>query len=351
MFLLREKGEGGEFGLRELMIRFIDDGVVFNEIDENRNYYLTEIETIIERIRVRLKNEKRVSAPKEYECYVDGKKLIVTDVRFEGSSTLENQLLQTIEEEGGWSEELKHKYINEITEYAQTEREHMAHREFRAFAIRFDQFMCDPKMKPFPLVLSLEELKQLFDSVHVNISTGFYSQLEEIMASIHEAYLMIVKIAEKEIIEGELDAYDGDLENYLENKVMDWLHAESNFVKFENYTVARYSSVPMSRIHSIYPKARTYQALQEKIFVDYAKAVGFGEAYEVNRGILEEFEDKYTGALFEGFSMRDDDMLDSIIISPIVKRLTNEVDALLSKLEKDEGEDTEELFEDVDMSE
>lgn len=319
------------------MIRFVDDGVTFNEIDENRNYFLTEVETIIERIRVRLKNEKRVSAPKEYECYVDGMKVVVTDVRFEESYTLEEKILSAIED-GGWEDDIKHKYINKINEYYQTEREYMSHREFRAFAIRFDQYMGDPNIKPFPLVLTIEQLKMLFDDVHVNISTGFYSELEGIMASIHEATLTIAHLVEKELLEVDVGEHEGSFEDFLQNKMFAWLGEEENFNKFKNYIVARYSSVPKSRINALYPKYLAYQSLQEKIFIEYAEKVGFNTAYELNKDILESFDNKYTGALFEGFAMRDDEMLESVIISPIVRDLLNKVDGLLSELEKNEGD-------------
>lgn len=319
------------------MIRFVDDGVTFNEIDENRNYYLTEAETIIERIRVRLKNEKRVSAPKEYECYVDGRKVVVTDVRFEESYILGENILSAIED-GGWEDDIKHKYINKINEYYQTEREYMAHREFRAFAIRFDQYMGDPNIKPFPLILSVEQLKLLFDDVHVNISTGFYSELEEIMGAIHEATLTVEDLVEKDLLEIGAGEHEGSIEDFLRNKMFAWLGDEGNFNKYKNYVVARYSSVPKSRINVLYPKCLAYQALQEKIFIEYAEKAGFDKAYELNKDILESFYNKYTGALFEGFAMRDDEMLESVVISPIVRDLLNKVDGLLSELEKNEGD-------------
>jgi len=45
--------------LRKLLIRFKDDGDYFREIDEERNYFFTEAEEIINRIRDRLAKEKR----------------------------------------------------------------------------------------------------------------------------------------------------------------------------------------------------------------------------------------------------------------------------------------------------
>src|SRR5690625_4589889 len=144
------------------MIRFVDDGEMFNEIDEERNYFLSEAEQVVEKIKVRLSKEKRVSSPKEFECWIDGNKTIITSVRFENRQSLEEQLKDSILK-GDLDDEVKHKHINKINDYVVKERELMVHKPFKAFLERFDRYMGSPDLSPFPLFLSIEKSKDLFD--------------------------------------------------------------------------------------------------------------------------------------------------------------------------------------------
>ncbi|WP_418300775.1 hypothetical protein [Lysinibacillus fusiformis] len=56
--------------MRKLLIRFKDDGDYFREIDEERNYFFTEAEEIINRIRDRLTKEKRADSTKSFEFWM-----------------------------------------------------------------------------------------------------------------------------------------------------------------------------------------------------------------------------------------------------------------------------------------
>lgn len=305
--------------VRELMIRFIDDGEVFNEIDETRNYYLSEAESIVEKIKVRLTNEKRVSSPKGFECWVDGKQLIISSVRFENGQSLEEQLKQTILEHKEWEEDLKNKYINKINEYASKERELMVHREFKAFVIRFDQYMGNPKNDPFPLLLRLERLKDLFDGIFVNISSGFYSELEVIMGSIKESFQIIVKQTYDELSEQDHEEYEGSWSDFLRVRVITWLGNDENFNRFKNYLIAHYESVPKSRIRAIYPRYEPFQEMQDYLFSTFAKTQSFDEAYRLSNELIQSFYEKYDDILFGGFAIKNDDMVKSLIFSPVVK--------------------------------
>lgn len=325
----------GESSLREFMIRFVDDGVMFNEIDEDRNYFLMEAESIIEKIRVRLTNEKRVSSPKEFECWVDGRKIIITSVRFEKSVSLEEQLKETILS-SGWEEEIKHKYINKINDYAQKEREMLTHKEYKAFIIRFDQYMGSSKIDPFPLILNLDQLKLLFDGVFVNVSTGFYSELEEIMGSVDEAYRTVVEMVNKELAQIDITEHEGSLEDTLKERITAWLENDEKFNRFKNYVVSRYASVPKSRINALYPKHTSYQHLQKILFTEFTERYGFDEAYEISKEIKDAFFDKYHQVLFEGFAMKNDEVLESIILSPIIKTYSIQVKRKLAEKSVDD---------------
>lgn len=74
--------------LRNLFIRFSDEGEYLREIDEDRFYFLCEAEEIVQRMRKRLNREKRVIEPKSFECWIDGQQLVVTQVFFKTNSLL-----------------------------------------------------------------------------------------------------------------------------------------------------------------------------------------------------------------------------------------------------------------------
>lgn len=315
--------------MRELIIRFIEDGEVFNEIDEGRNYFLSEAESIVDKIKVRLTNEKRVASPKGFECLVDGKKIIIASVRFENEKPLEEQLKETIQKHKEWSDEIKNKYINKIEEYVKRERELMAHKEFKAFVIRFDQYMANPKKEPFPLLISIEKMKELFDGVLVNTEFGFYSKLEEIMFAIDEAVQIIVNQIYNDLSSVDLDEHEGDMADFLNVRTLTWLNEEENFKRFKNYVVSRYNSIPKSRIRAIYPSYELFQAIQDEIFTNVVKKYDFNKAYSLNKEMISRFYKKYDEILFEGFSLKDDEMITSLVLSPVVKEYMGVVENML----------------------
>jgi len=304
--------------LRELMIRFGDDGEVYREIDEKRSYFLNEAEKIAESIRVRLKNEKRVASPKEFECWVEGTRLIITHVRFDNEQSLEEQLINTMLKHEHWEEGLRHKYVNLLKDYAAKERELFVHKEFKAFAIRFDQYMGSQKIEPFPLLLGIEPLKKLFDNIFLHVSTGFYSELEEIMRSINKAYQTIVNHVNEELLQLEDKDYDGSFVDFLKVRVNTWFGNEENFHRFKKYVSAYYQSVTETQIKALYPKFETYQRLQYLLFTDYIKKFGYDDAYRLNNELTQAFYKKYDDILFEGFAIGTDDLVESLVLSPII---------------------------------
>ena len=328
------------------MIRFGDDGEVYGEIDEKRSYFLSEAEKIAESIRVRLKNEKRVASPKEFECWVEGTRLIITHVRFDNEQSLEEQLINTMLKHEHWEEGLRHKYVNLLKDYAAKERELFVHKEFKAFAIRFDQYMGSKKIEPFPLLLGIEPLKELFDNIFLHVSTGFYSELEEIMRSINKAYQTIVNHVNEELLQLEDKEYDGSFVDFLKVRVNTWFGNEENFLRFKKYVSAYYQSVTETQIKALYPKFETYQRLQYLLFTDYIKKFGFDDAYRLNNELIRAFYKKYDDILFEGFAIKTDDLVESLVLSPVIvlyhKNITKKLD---------EGKDSKEVNYDAESVE
>ena len=324
------------------MIRFVDDGEIFNEIDEDRNYFLSEAEQVVEQIKVRLTNEKRVSSPKKFECWIDGDKVIVTEVRFENKQSLEEQIKDTILKDD-WDDELKHRYINKINDYVVKERELMVHKPFKAFLERFDRYMGSPDLCPFPLLLSIEKSRDLYDGVLVHIETGFYSELEVIMASIHEAYSIVVMDVQDELIQVDHSEYEGSFEDFLKVRVITWLGNEENFIKFKNYVVSHYNSVAKMRIDALYPRFKPFQNIEVDLFMNHLETLGFDFAYELHNELIEQFYVRYNKTLFGGFAIESDDMITSLILSPVVKGFAEVVDKEIAKRNREKKDANEEV--------
>lgn len=323
------------------MIRFVDDGEVFNEINEKRNYYLTEAEQILEKIRVRLANEKRVSVPKKVECWIKGRKIIDTGVRFEDHQSLEEQMKETILS-SGWKEASKHQVINQLNEYAQKEREYLVHGKFMEFLKRFDEVLGSPDMLPFPLLLNIEKSKELFEGVIVNIQTGFYSELEQIIASVREAYIVVIDEVYHEMVLSDEMNRAHEVEDFLKVRTITWLGNADNFSRFKNYVVAYYGSVIKARIDALYPRFKPYQHMEHQLFFDQVKVLGFDQVYDYHRDLIAQFYKKYDHVLFEGFSIQTDDLVVSLIISPVLQDFEKRIEKDLKNYKKKQADENNE---------
>lgn len=335
--------------MRKIIIRFNDDGSFFRELNEERNYFFSEAEEIVEKIRRRLQQEKRMSDPKTYECWLDGQRAVVTYVSFEEKGSLEEQLVQTMLEHDGWDEEIRHKYVNKLKEYTEKERQLFLNSEFKAFAVRFDQVLGNKEVDPFPFLLDIEKLKELFDEVYVHIATGFYSELEEIMSSILLAFQTVVRLAREELFQLEKDEKtereNMDSVDFLKVRVATWLGHEENFQKFKNYVASCYQSVSKTRIDSLFPRYKPYQEFQTELFKKYVAIGGFDAVYQIHDELIETFYEKYNNILFEGFVLKTDEMVESLVLNPVIQEIREKVKEKFK--EKKRMRDNEESNEEV----
>lgn len=303
------------------MIRFVDDGEVFNEISEDRNYFLTEAEEILEDIKFQLSKEKRVPSPKRIELWEDGEKVITTIFHFSKKDSLIEQLTATISKENLYKAERSERFHS----YIQKEKEYLSNQQCQTFLIRLDQFMGKPEIKPYPLLLSIEKAKLLFDEISETVGTGFYSELEEIMKSIHKAYAVVVELVLQEAKRVSEKDYEGTFQEYLKVRVATWMGKEENFSSFKNYVVARYKSVSKDRVYALYPKFPAYQRLEQELFVERIQTIGFDKAYNIHNQLMEAFIDNYDNILFEGKVLLNDDKIRSLVLSPVVKEISENV--------------------------
>lgn len=292
--------------MRELVIRFRESGEMFHEIDSDRNYYLIEAERIVESIKVRLKNEKRVATPKEFEFLVDGELLVVTSIRFEQSTSLESLLEDTITSNDTWHEDTKNQYLNKINGYIVKEREYFSHEQLKSFLIRIDEVLGGESTKPFPLLIRTELLKELFDAIIYHIDSGYYSKLEDAVRSVHET---IQVITDREDI------------NQL-NDFTEWLDHE-HMGMFKNYVLSHYHSLPIERMESLYPTFPQYQELAEMLFTDFTEEHGFDTVYRLQNEMIKEFYYYYHEVLFSGFKIESDEDIYILVLYPVIQKYRN----------------------------
>lgn len=313
--------------MRNLMICFNQEGEFLREIHEERNYYLSEAETIIRDIRQRLVQEKRVISPKQFECWLDGQKIIVSHVFFEKGESLEKQLESTMLNYESWEESIRYKYTNKLRDYAEHERQLFLNKEFEAFSIRFDQILGNKKMEPFPLLFDVSTLKKLFDAVYASTQTGFYAELEGIIEivkkSVQPIMRHIVIEREQEILKN--PQLKGTDDYILKNYVDEWLTNEDNFRKFTQYVSACYQSISYERIDAICTRFKPYQVLEKTLFQSFASHDGFKKAIGIHSKMHQEFVDKYDTILFNGFVIKDDAMLESLVLNPIIEKVKNDL--------------------------
>lgn len=310
--------------MRNLVIRFQKEGELFRELDEDRNYYFSEAEEIVMKIRKRLEKEKRIVEPKPYECWIDGQRIVITHVSFEKNVSLAKQLEETILGYDAWENEVKHKYINLLKEYIDEEQVLFTNKEFKAFAIRFDQVLGKLNTEPSPFILDIRKQKQIFDGVLPHIDTGFYAKLEEIMNAIKKGYETIVNIVNRDF-ESTNEESRKDLSDFIEVRVKTWLGNEENFQKFISYVAASYQSVSKKRIAALCPQFVSYQEMQKYLFHELVKDIGFDKAYEHHNKLIKLFYEKYEGILFNGFAIKTDEMVQSLVIKPVIDKFWSQI--------------------------
>lgn len=304
--------------LRKLLIRFKETGDYFREIDEERNYFLSEAEEVVEKIRSKLVKEKRTASPKPFEFWIDGQQAVISQVNFEKKESLEKQLEQTILAFESWEEETRYKITNLLKEYAEEERQLFLNKEFRAFAIRYDQLYGHSTYDPFPVHLDIIHLNQVYTTVQKHVSTGFYSELEKIMASIAIAIEKVNEDATKNIDFNQGDDFQKQ-KLKLEAKVYELLNNPDEFSRFTQYVAACFQSVPKSRIEALCPNFKMYQVLEQLLFKKYAKMKGFSEAYSVQTSLNQALKEKFDSILSKGFALSNDSMVESLVLGPVIQ--------------------------------
>lgn len=309
--------------MRKLMIRFQKEGELFLEIDEDRNYYFSEAEEIVQKIRKRLEKEKRVVEPKPFECWIDGQRVVITHVFFDKEVSLAKQLEETILNYDAWESEVKHKYINLLKDYIKEEQLLFTNHEFKAFAIRFDEVFGKPNTQPMPFILDVNKQKLIFDQILTSVDTGFFAELEEIMNAIKKGYETILNIVNEEIMLS--NENNNNRKDFIQVRVKTWLGNEENFQKFVSYIAACYQSVKNNRIQAICPSFRPFQEIEKFLFEKLVKEIDFTEVYRIHEKMMSAFFEKFDEILFNGFPIKTDEMVQSLVLKPVIDKFWSKI--------------------------
>lgn len=307
--------------MRELIIRFGYEGEHYRELDEDRNYFLCEADEVVQKIKIRFVREKRTVKQKEIVLWMNGQQLLVTQMGFDKEQPLVKQLEEAMRNDDG----VQHEHVKTFKDYAEKEHRLFLDREFKAFAIRFDQVLGNPAMKPFPLVLDIDKMKKLFDEVNTHVATGFYSELEKIITSIDSAYQTVVNQIRQEKTSARDDPY---------REVEAWLEEDEYFSRFVQYAAACFQSVSKKRIDALYPRFRPYQELETFLFEKIADEKGFSDAFALHAELYNAFLKEYDNILFQGAVLKSDDMVESLILAPVVQEYWEQLPKLIDNDEK-----------------
>ncbi|MCT6922804.1 hypothetical protein [Metasolibacillus sp.] len=320
--------------MRKLFIRFNDEGDHFREIDEDRNYFLVEAEELVEKLRQRLTKEKRV-ASKPFEFWMDGKCLVISHVDFNQTTSLQKQLEQTMLSFGSWDEELRHQYINKLIELAEEERQLFVNKEFALFAIRNDQIFGVPSFTPFPILLDINQLYLLYQSLQPLVKTGFYTELERMITAIKSTvYKTIDKVGKSDEVQQQIGL--AQRQKALQQAFAAWLSVNNH--SFVQYTCASFQSVGKERIDALCPNFKLYQNIQQILFTAYVNQYSFAQGYEQNLLLFEALYEKYNAILEQGFALIDDSMVESLVLTPVLQQFRRSIEEALQKAEETENE-------------
>jgi len=322
--------------LRKLLIRFKDDGDYFREIDEERNYFFTEAEEIINRIRDRLAKEKRDDSTKSFEFWMDGQCLVISQVHFDKKESLQKQLEHTILTFDSWEEDMRHKYVNTLKEYVEEEKQLFINKEYATFAIRYDQLFGVSAFEPFPIYLDGSQLNQVYVTMQPLVKTGFYAELEQMMAAIKTALEKLILDAQNTLEDEQTDFLQQ--QKLLEEKVNLLLQDDTAFKQFTQYAGASFQSVGKHRIEALCPNFKLYQTVQLVLFSTFVEQNSFAEAYEIHLTLVKALKDKYDAILSQGFSLANDEMIESLVLSPILQQYKLDIEKQLQGDEVKEDE-------------
>lgn len=322
--------------LRKLLIRFKDDGDYFREIDEERNYFFTEAEEIIDRIRDRLIKEKREASTKSFEFWLDGQCLVISQVHFDKKESLQKQLEHTILTFDSWEEDMRHKYVNTLKSYVEEEKQLFINKEFVTFVTRYDQLFGISTFAPFPICLDTSQLNQIYGTMQPLVKTGFYSELEQMMAAIKTALEKVIYDAGKNLDGAEKDFLQQ--QKLLEEKVNTLLQEETIFKSFTQYAGASFQSVGKHRIDALCPNFKLYQTLQLTLFSTFVEKNSFAEAYEIHLTLTSALQEKYDAILTQGFALANDEMIESLVLNPVLQQFRIDIEQQLQRDEVKEDE-------------
>ncbi|MDR5021407.1 hypothetical protein FOL75_04900 [Bacillus thuringiensis] len=291
--------------MREIIIKFSTEGERFRELDESKSYYLQEAEDIIFQLRHRVKNRSEEIQPKRFGLYLNGKFVLDSKISFsDKNSTIEQQIKDTFQRTDVWSDALKQQYTKILSDYAKEEKRAFLNQEFRSFAyLNRDLFE-----RKVDFLFSIEQLERLFQSVYAKISNGFFSQLEDIAASILDSYEYIVHYH---------DLLSGNHEEVARNKE-EWFGKAENFNKFVCFVTANYFSINRSRLKVIQVNHSLYQSLQDYLFEWRAKS-DFQESLKVQDEIHHKLQNKWTEVLLHGSTFVNVESVEKWVIEKVLK--------------------------------
>lgn len=303
------------------MIKFSTEGERFREMNEHKSYFLTEAEEVVQKLRSRLKNEKREVEPKRFGFYMNGQYLIDTKLIFSSKDSLENLIRNVMESTEEWEESIRQEKLKEFSELVKREKECFLNQEFRVFAF----LMRDTFEQKADWLFSLSQLEQLFQNVYAKLSGGFFSQVEDIVDSIYHSYLQIVDYYE--LLEGTQDVQQAKAKHF---------NNDEKFKEFVRFVTADYFSYKRSSLLVFARKDPLYQSVQDYLFEQ--KAVrNFSLALNTHSEIQRQLQKAWTESLMEGTLIDKKE-----VVEWIIQKVLNEF--LKKELEQEDITEEEKAF-------
>lgn len=312
------KKERGGNGLRETVIRFLDDNNIIRDLDENRHYFLTEADDLLEKIKKNIQQNGWLCNAKKYNFYLNGMYILQGSFSFDSETKLSDQIYDVIKKNTNMDSEKKKELLKILKHNKSEELRLFSNKELSYFAIELSKLMSQRKF----FLFSLKQTEKMFSVLQLKMRESFFSKMEDVKKAINKSFDLLLVYE---------NLWHGSYEE-IHKRLERWFAFEDNFNKYLNLFVSTFFSIPESRLKSQLRKSRTYNKLQYYLFEICAKH-NFYESMKKQMAFEREINRRRTEVLMKGIPLDSEVTLQNQVIDYTIRQFfihEQKQDSLLS---------------------
>ena len=310
--------------MRDLIIRFTNDGNAIKELDRNRNYFFYEANQIVMNLKkqdISFTKGIELEFPKLNLAYQE---MLEVDESF---PSLKQFVLNVVDSK------VNKDTLNTVF---YEEGKFFDNKAFCVFVERYDQLLGKKDLKPFPFLISAHELFGLYESAYEVYGHLFYSRLENVVRSMESLFRFIISIP--------TDASDEKLKKFF----FSFIDKETNYIKMKQYVSSYLQSLSVKRIEALYPKNVEYQNTERVLFTELPFYIGFERCHEIHEKMIDTFYLRFHLELFDGNVFGENNHFDELVFRPVITEIYKYIEKELEYAVQVNGYE-EELYEIINL--